>query len=256
MMDNQSIWRVALAQSALESSCDAQDFLAAENKITTPTLHPCARKYLTEPFVCDLTSYGHNIVAAVRADLQDTVRQYIDKHPTEHCFTTPNLHILDDALQAYGLRICFMAEYFLPDLHVLQAQPCAYEVKVLTPPDFAAYYVPAWGNALSDKRRETDVLSVGAFHHGELIGLAGCSADCDSMWQIGIDVLPAYRRQGVACALTSRLALEILAAGRVPFYCAAWSNIGSVRNAIKSGFRPAWVQMTAKSTAFVAEMNQ
>ena len=76
------------------------------------------------------------------------------------------------------------------------------------------------------------------------------------MWQIGIDVLPAYRRQGIASALTSRLALEILKLGKVPFYCAAWSNLKSVRNAIKSGFRPAWVEMTAKDAAFVQEMNQ
>ena len=49
---------------------------------------------------------------------------------------------------------------------------------------------------------------------------------------------------GIAEALTSRLAKEILALGKVPFYCAAWSNIGSVRNAIACGFRPAWVHLT------------
>ena len=60
----------------------------------------------------------------------------------------------------------------------------------------------------------------------------------------------------MASALTSRLALEILVRGKVPFYCAAWSNIRSVRNAIKSGFRPVWVELTAKSTAYVNEMNK
>ena len=65
----------------------------------------------------------------------------------------------------------------------------------------------------------------------------------------------AYRRQGIASALTSRLALEILRRGKVPFYCAAWSNLRSVRNAIASGFRPAWVELTAKSIAAVEEMN-
>ena len=76
------------------------------------------------------------------------------------------------------------------------------------------------------------------------------------MWQIGIDVLPAYRRQGIAAALTSRLALECLARDKVPFYCTAWSNLPSVRNALKSGFRPAWVELTAKSTETVAAMNE
>ena len=102
--------------------------------------------------------------------------------------------------------------------------------------------------------RERDVLAVGAYDNGKLIGLSGCSADCEMMYQIGVDVLPEYRRKGVASAVTSRLALEVLALGKVPFYCAAWSNIKSVRNAFKSGFRPAWVELTARDTRFVSEL--
>jgi len=89
----------------------------------------------------------------------------------------------------------------------------------------------------------------------EIIGMAGASADCETMWQIGIDVLPDYRRQGVASALTSRLALEVMVRGKVPFYCAAWCNIKSVRNAIRSGFRPRWVEITARKADFVDQMN-
>jgi hypothetical protein len=44
--------------------------------------------------------------------------------------------------------------------------------------------------------------------------------------------------------------------GIVPFYCAAWSNIRSVRNAIRSGFRPAWVELTVRKADFVDEMNR
>ena len=160
---------------------------------------------------------------------------------------------------AMGEKICFMAEYFLPDVDALRQRTvedaCPYEMKVLTQKDFADLYLPEWSNALCEKRKHLDVLGVGAYDGDKLVGLAGCSADCDTMWQIGIDVLPEYRRQGIASTLTSRLALEILERGKVPFYCAAWSNVKSVRNAIKSGFRPAWVEMTAKPCAMVDEMN-
>ena len=74
------------------------------------------------------------------------------------------------------------------------------------------------------------------------------------MWQIGVDVDGGHRGEGVASALTSRLALHALERGKVPFYCAAWSNVASVRNAIKCGFRPAWVELTAKTQDFVAPM--
>jgi predicted GNAT family acetyltransferase len=99
------------------------------------------------------------------------------------------------------------------------------------------------------------VLAVGAYDGGKLIGLAGCSADADEMWQIGVDVLTEYRRKGIASALTSRLAAEIIARGKVPFYCCAWSNLRSVRNAVKSGLYPAWTEMTVKPVSVVDEMN-
>ncbi|WP_442871469.1 GNAT family N-acetyltransferase [Caproiciproducens sp.] len=111
-------------------------------------------------------------------------------------------------------------------------------------------------NILAKLPEDLDALAVAAYDRGKLIGLAGCSADCEAMWQIGVDVLPEYRRKGVASALTSRLAIEAIHRGKVPFYCAAWSNIRSVRNAIKSGFRPTWIEMTAKSIDFVSEMNR
>ena len=155
-----------------------------------------------------------------------------------------------------GQKICFMAEYFLPDINALRPLDCPYELRVLTQDDFSDLYLSEWSNALCAARRHLDVLGVGAYDDGKLVGLAGASADCDTMWQIGIDVLPEYRRQGIASALTSRLAIEILLRGKVPFYCAAWCNVKSVRNAIKSGFRPAWVEMTAKPCESVDEMNK
>ena len=130
-------------------------------------------------------------------------------------------------------------------------------MRLLENSDFHELYRPEWQNALSEGRKELDVLGVGAYDNdGRLIGLAACSADCDSMWQIGIDVLPQYRRQGIASALTGTLALEILERGKVPFYCCAWSNIRSARNAIRSGFRPAWAELTVKPKEFVERMNR
>ena len=250
------ILQIAMRQSAIDANCDAGDFLKMENVIVPSVENPRARKYLSLPLACNLISYGNNIVASINEKYHGIVSDYINRFPTEHCFETPHLHVLNDALQKEGFRICFMAEYFLPDLSALKIMNCPYETRLLHPTDFQSLYVSEWSNALCEKRRELDVLGVGAYDGESLIGLAACSADCETMWQIGVDVLPAYRRQGIASALTSRLALKIMECGKVPFYCAAWSNVKSVRNAIRSGFRPAWVEMTAKDVSFVSGMNQ
>ena len=255
-MTNDDILRIALQQSALECNCLPEDFLKTENLITISPPHPQARAYLPLPFACDLVSYGGNIVAQTNEALRPVVKSYLQQFPIEHCFETPNLHVLDNLLQPHGLKVCFMAEYFLPDLNLLAPLPCKYEMRLLHPSDFSDLYTEDWSNALCAKRKELDFLGVGAFDQDTLVGLAACSADCARMYQIGVDVLPSYRRQGIASALTSRLALEILQMEKIPFYCAAWSNLKSVRNAIKAGFRPAWVELTARDLAFVASMNQ
>ena len=256
IMTNEQILLVAMQQSAYDSNCEALDFTKTENVIVFSQNHPNARRYLELPFSCDLVSYGNNIVASVQQEYKTLVEKFIEKYAVEHCFETPNLHILNEALMEKGEKICFMAEYFLPDISCLTELQCEYELRILQQGDFANLYVPEWSNALCEKRKNLDVLGVGAYHNGKLIGLAGCSADCDAMWQIGVDVLLEYRKQGIASALTSKLALEILKRDKVPFYCVAWSNLKSVRNAIKSGFRPAWVEVTAKPKDFVDRINE
>ena len=254
-MTNQNIWRIAMEQSAVDINCRAEDFLKDHPVFVRSFVGPGARKYYKEPIACNLVSYGSNVVVSVADGYRELVEEYIGKFEFYHCFETPNLHWLDERLDERGQRICFMAEYFLPDVSKMKDMACGYECRVLKQTDFRELYKPEWGNALCEKRRELDVLGVGAYDQGKLIGLAGCSADCDTMWQIGVDVLPEYRRRGIASALTGRLAREILDRDRVPFYCSAWSNIRSARNAVKSGFVPAWVEMTAKPQHMIDEMN-
>lgn len=253
---NAEIIKIAMAQSAIDLNCSPDDFTVSENKVVISAPNPDAHRYLSLPFALNLLSYGSNIVASVSPELEQVARDYINKYPVEHCFETPNLHALDDALAPYGYKTCFMAEYFLPDVNALVLHPCKYQTKMLTQPDFKNLYTPEWSNALCERRRHLDVLGIGAYDGDKLIGLAACSADARDMWQIGIDVLPNYRRQGIASALTSALAYEILNRGKVPFYCAAWSNIKSVRNALKCGFKPAWAELTAKPVQAVEEMNK
>ncbi|MBQ5662570.1 MAG: GNAT family N-acetyltransferase [Clostridia bacterium] len=259
-MTNQDIRRIAMAQSAKDLCAAAEDFEKSENVIVLSGESEEARRYLSLPFSCQLVSYGSNAVVSVLPEFREIAEQYIEKYPVEHLFETPHLHVLNEKLMEKGQKICFMAEYFLPDVGTLRERvvegAALYELRLLTQSDFADLYLPEWSNALCKDRKHLDVLGVGAYDGGQLVGFTGCSADCDTMWQIGIDVLPAYRRQGIASTLTSRLAIEILKCGKVPFYCAAWCNIKSVRNAIRSGFRPAWVEMTAKSCETVDGMNK
>ena len=254
-MTTRDMVRIAMEQSAEDIGCSAEDFLSDRNIVVPFKLGAKAKKYYKLPIGCNFISYGSNVVAASADEIMDLVKAYVKRFDFYHCFETPNMRWLNRRLEPLGQTICFMAEYYLPDLQKLMKLPCPYETRLLTKEDFEELYVPEWSNALCSDRSHLDVLGVGAYDGGKLIGLAGCSADAEEMWQIGVDVLPEYRKQGIASAITSRLATEIIARDKVPFYCSAWSNIRSVRNAIRSGFLPAWVEMTVKPAAKADEMN-
>jgi RimJ/RimL family protein N-acetyltransferase len=74
------------------------------------------------------------------------------------------------------------------------------------------------------------------------MGMAGCSADSPGMWQIGIDVSPAYRGKGIAKTLVSLLRDEAFRRGAIPYYGTSLSNIASWKTALASGFVPAWIE--------------
>ena len=245
-MTNEYILKTAMAQSAIDSGCEMGDFTKSEPVIIESRPHPDARRYLKLPFYLDLTSYGSNVVASGSPEILGFAAKYIARDDFCHCFETPAIYELNRELAKYGQHILYMAEYFLPDVDELEraserirGSNRGFETRLLYKSDFAPLYTPEWSNALCAQRAELDTLGVGVYDKGKLIALAACSADCDSMYQIGIDVLPEYRRHGIAKAIVTKLAQEIIKLGKVPFYCAAWSNVRSVRCALASGFKPA-----------------
>ena len=260
---NEHILKTAMKQSAIDLSCNENDFLLNKNKVVISKENEDARRYLKLPFAADLVSYGNNIIASCSPELCAIVEEYISSFVWHHCFETPNMRVLSQKLRPLGFDVCFMAEYWLPDVNKLFSETengknkNLFTTKILEPCDFQNLYVDEWSNALCSDRKNLDVLAVAAFDSDsqKLVGLAGCSADCDTMWQIGVDVLPGSRRQGIASTLTRELAKETLRRGKIPFYCCAWSNIVSARNAIKSGFRPAWCELTAKPIEEIEKMN-
>ena len=170
-----------MEQSAADLGCKAEDFFSNKN-ITVP-FNPGAnaKKYYKLPIACNFISYGNNVVAAVTDEVSDIVSEYISKFEFYHCFETPNMHWLNDRLAEKGHKVCFMAEYYLPDMTKLKEIDCGYELRVLQNSELAGLYIDSWEHCLTFNDRERDVLAVGAYDNGELVGLAGCSADCETM---------------------------------------------------------------------------
>ena len=76
----------------------------------------------------------------------------------------------------------------------------------------------------------------------KIVGVAGADKRNDDIWEVGIEVLPEYRKDGLATILTKNLTLKILEKGIVPIWCASSTNIGSQAVANRSNYIPLWFE--------------
>ena len=81
-----------------------------------------------------------------------------------------------------------------------------------------------------------------AYDGDKIVGVAGADKRNDDIWEVGIEVLPEYRKDGLATVLTKNLTLKILEKGIVPIWCASSTNIGSQAVANRSNYIPLWFE--------------
>lgn len=246
-MTNQDILRIAMEQSAVDMNCTVAQLSDGGNHVVSSALHADAKKCYHKKLFCGFTFYGTGLVASVDETIRPFIEQFTAKHAGYRCIDAPQLMVLNREFEKYDKSVCYLATFYLPDLTQHVEINSDIKIEILEEHEIPKMFAnDRFHNAFGydNTREKKDVLAVIGYLNGEIVGAAGASNDAEMMWQIGIDVLPNYRRQGVAVTLTKILTDEVLKRGKVPYYCTAWSNIASQRNAIKCGYRNAWVEMT------------
>lgn len=82
--------------------------------------------------------------------------------------------------------------------------------------------------------------------NGRIVGVAGVSKDSEFMYQIGIDVLPGHRGNGLSPAMAAAVARAVFEAGALPYYGTSSSNLPSMRTALAAGLRPMWIEVLTR----------
>jgi GNAT superfamily N-acetyltransferase len=207
-----------------------------------------ARKFpLPEEFL-GLATMGRGIVVTCSSDRIKWARRNLSKITPYSPFNSPAFvsmgkYIARDRQRMHGPEsryICTLdtfRKYTISEsieLKLIEGE----EIQKL----YIKYYFP---NALGLQHNplRPRLLACSAIYNGKIIGLTAASADCDAMWQVGIDVLPEYRSRGIGKAIVSCLTEALFDIGKLPYYSTYATNIGSTRIAISLGYRPAWVEM-------------
>lgn len=154
-----------------------------------------------------------------------------------------NLRMIDKKLNDYKREIVDTHIYFLPAENSMEVKPLR-EVVWFEKDELPQFKENnQFSSALCFSKTQPDVLAVAAVDNGKLIGMAGASFDGDYLWQIGINVLPDYQKQGLAANLTSLIKQELIKRGKIPFYGTSESHTISQNVGLNAGFLPAWSEI-------------
>ncbi len=250
-MDKQKAWAIGLAQLAVDYNTTPGALGAGGLIFTPPVLNPGRRAYWDKTPFFELATTGTAAVIMADERLWPQLRDWAKDAEQPHWLLEfPRMQRLAELLTPYGYRLTQTFHQYLPirDFAPVQA-PADLGLQWLEKEDIAAYYPNRdWPNALQAEENPArpDMLALLALDGDRPAAMAGASADAPEMWQIGIDVLPAYRSRGLGMLLVEGLAYEVERRGALPFYGTSLSNVHSQNIAWKCGFRPAWVMVSAK----------
>ncbi len=231
-MTRAGLWDETRRQLAIDHCCAPEDF-GRDGTLFFPLLDaPGRRAFPRGEQHLEMTTMGKSVVVSATEGLLPFLRAQLTGKTRDQAFSMPFV---------YGLSL-----YYLPALDGPGSvrPPAGYAFDWTECAGMEALYEhEGFRNAILydlDSPRP-DVLALAARKGGEIAAMAGASADSETLWQIGIDVLPAHRGRGLAAALVGMLTQEILARGKVPYYGTSASNIASQRVAHRAGYAPAWM---------------
>lgn len=221
----------------------------------------------TDLFFRGIVCMGRVRILAADEIFDWCVREYGSLKNPEWLCSFDSLRRLDDMLRRHGRRIRDVRLNFLPcetgggeavSVPVCASVPVGASGPVRASVPIRAPFPVRWLEAgelagsreLSAFRHAVcasgltpDELAVAAVKEGRIVGIAGAASDCDTLWQIGVDVDAGQRGRGAAAVLVGLLKNELLRRGRIPFYATSQSHIVSMDAAVSAGFLPAWSEI-------------
>ncbi len=248
MLTQEEIDHRIKTQLAYEFNCEPEDFSGEETLITSAVPHK-KRRIFSEKFpFLQMATFGTNAVISADERIHPWLREWVKGKQGFWLFQHEYFFELEEELRRYGVKMAPTHHMFVPKPE-LMGITTGLKVRWLEQGDIMAYYGrEEFPNALCDRfyPERPDVIAVTALDGEKIMGMAGCSADSPEMWQIGIDVCPAYQGMGVGKTLVSLLRDEIFRRGAIPYYGTSLSNIRSRRTALSCGFLPAWIETVSE----------
>ena len=242
-----NILEMVKTQLALDYNCQLSDYEKIENTVVENKLINGRRIYNSDGCFFKAICFGGTVIINTSPEMMSWCQDKLTNRQSAWFFEHPKLRTIDKKLQEFGHEIADVHHYYLPNPNMPEIKPMT-DVKWYENEEILQFEDDdRFGEAFAFDKSRPDMLAVAALDGNQIMGMAGASADGETMWQIGIDVLPAYRSRGIGTNLIALLKDEIMKRGKIPFYGTVVSHIHSQNIAINAGFFPAWAELYSRT---------
>lgn len=231
MINKKIMMDTVLNQLAIDYNCSIDDFLKDGFIFTEARENEGRRPFPWVTPRLEMVTMGNGVVINASEDILPCIRKQLEGKTRFEAFCMPFVYSINP--------------YYLPDVDNIATinKPEGFEYEMVEKQDIYKFYeINDFHYAIQYdvNSPRPEMLVILARYRNKIVGMAGASADCKTMWQIGVDVLQPFRGKGLATALVNMLTLEILKRGYIPYYSTDCSNVISQHVAVKAGYFPAW----------------
>ncbi|WBW99371.1 GNAT family N-acetyltransferase [Oceanirhabdus sp. W0125-5] len=246
MYTKNEILNIVKRQLALDYNCQLLDFEKEGNTITENKLLEGRRINESDGCFLKIISIGGRAIICADEKIRPWLEEKILKQNASWLFDYGKLRAIDNKLRDFGHEIDEMPHFYLPNPVTCEVKPIT-TIKWFEKEEILQFKGDSrFEQAFVFDETCPDVLGVAAIEGDSIVGMAGASEDSNTLYQIGIDVVPEYRGRGIGTNLVALLKQELLKRGKVPFYGTSVSHIISKNIAISAGFFPAWAEVYSR----------
>lgn len=231
-------------------SCNIDDFDKTESIFTILKENPGRRNFPYKENGFSIMTMGKSVIVTAGEAHYQWIKNNLNEISREEFLSPRVIALLAEYAEDNDFDIMRPSQRFICSLESFKPKNInsQYNYRYYNENDIEQLFnYKGFHNALeySTTSSRPDILAVAAFQNGQVIGIAGASKDCEKMYQIGIDVVVAHRNRGVGSSLVSQLTQIILNKGKIPYYTASVTNLGSINLCLSLGYKLLWFEINS-----------